>query len=208
MGQFVDIKGRRYGRLVALYPTDKRAKSGAVVWAFRCDCGMVKEISSGSVKSGMTKSCGCLEKPHGMSQTRLYNIWVNMRQRCKNDGKPEHDNWGNRGISICDEWNDFLKFQSWALANGYQDTLTIDRVNNNKGYSPDNCRWASYKDQALNTRANRYIVINGESKTVRQWCEILKNVSPRTVYRRVREYGWTYEKAITTPAIKGRTWRA
>ena len=118
---------------------------------------------------------------------RLYNIWVDMRQRCKNDGNPYHDNWGNRGISVCKEWDSFETFQEWACANGYDDSLTIDRIDNDKGYCPENCRWSTYKEQANNTRKNRYVEINGEKKTVKQWCKELGIVTAGTAYRRVRD---------------------
>lgn len=198
MGKKLDITGERYGKLVALYPV--YSDKGQWVWMFQCDCGKQKEIKTNSVRVGSVKSCGCTFRKHGETKTRLYNIWVDMRQRCKKDGKPEHDNWGNRGITVCDEWNDYITFRDWSLQNGYSDELTIDRIDNNKGYYPGNCRWATYSEQAKNTRKSRLIEMDGESHTVKDWCEKLQIVSPCTAYRRVRQYGWSYEKALTTPA--------
>lgn len=200
----VDMTGKRYGRLVALYPTGKRDASGGICWNFRCDCGNEKIMSAGPVRVGIVKSCGCLLKPHGMSGTRLFDIWVNMRQRCRADGRPEHDNWGNRGIRVCDEWTSFPAFRDWAMATGYSDDLTIDRIDNSKGYSPENCRWATYKEQANNTRRNHLIEMDGETHTLKQWCEILGGVSKESVYRRVRDFGWSYEKALKTPPLRKR----
>lgn len=196
----IDVKGDRYGMLVALRRADKKTKGGGYYWYFQCECGRTVCKPLNSVRSGLIKSCGCLR--HHKTGTRLYNIWVAMRQRCKNDGKHWHDRWGNRGISVCDEWNDFRTFEKWALENGYEDNLTIDRIDNNGNYCPENCRWATYKEQSLNTSANRFVEIDGESRTVEQWCCLLGVVTPSTVYRRVRKAGWSFQKAITTPSQK------
>lgn len=201
MGKAVDITNQRYGRLVAIRVTDQRDGAGSQRWLFKCDCGNEKILSINPVRQGRVKSCGCLSKPHGKTGTRLHTIWCSMRERCKNDGRPEHENWGGRGITICDEWNDYKVFEQWALNNGYNDNLTIDRIDNNKGYEPTNCRWATYKDQARNTRRNHYITIGNETHLVDDWCQILGTVNKSSVYRRVRA-GWSFEKALLTPAQK------
>lgn len=135
-------------------------------------------------------------------RTRLYRIWSGMRGRCKKDGSEYHKNWGGRGVSVCDEWNDFNTFREWAIKNGYDETLTIDRINNDGDYEPSNCRWITYKEQSRNMRSNRYIEINGEQHIIPDWCEILGTVTPSTVYARMRKYGWTAEKALLTPGQK------
>lgn len=196
----IDITGERYGRLTAIKRLDKKYH-GTYYWLFKCDCGNYKESPANRVRSGLVKSCGCLQKPHGDTGNRLFNIWVDMRQRCKNDGKPEHDNYGNRGITVCDEWNDYLTFKSWALDNGYTDELTLDRVDVNGNYEPSNCRWATYKQQANNKRDNRYVEIDGVTHTLSEWLTILDNVTSCTVHRRIRA-GWDIKKALTTPPQK------
>ncbi len=138
-------------------------------------------------------------------KSRLYNIWVNMRQRCKADGKPYHDNWGNRGIKVCPEWNEYKVFEEWALGTGYKDSLTIDRIDVNGNYEPSNCRWATYKEQANNKRNNRIITINGESKSLKQWCDCIGNVTPETVYRRMKNEGWDIVTALYHPTQKSQS---
>lgn len=199
MGQYKDITGEKYGKLTAIRPVERRTKSGGIIWLFECECGNTKEIPANSVRSGLVKSCGCLHKKHGDTRTRLFNIWVDMRMRCKHKGQKH---WHDKGIKVCAEWDDYLSFKKWALSSGYKDGLTIDRIDSEGDYTPENCRWATYKEQSRNLSSNRWVTINGNSKLVKDWCEELKIVSPATVYRRVREYGWTYEKAITTPVRK------
>lgn len=203
MPNAVDITGERYGQLVAIRPTGKRTKGGGIVWLFRCDCGNEKEIPANSVRSGLVKSCGCIYRPHGETRSRLHVIWCDMRYRCENPNADKKNVYGNRGIAVCQEWHDYKTFRSWALANGYRDDLSIDRIDVNKGYSPDNCRWATTKEQARNTRKTRRVTINGETKLLIDWCEEY-GISPCTVYRRVRKYKMPFDTAITIPPIKVR----
>lgn len=137
------------------------------------------------------------------SKNRLYNIWINMRMRCKHNGKY----WGAKGIKVCEEWEDFKVFQKWALEHGYTENLTIDRMDSSKDYCPENCRWATYKQQANNTSRNRIIVINGEARNLNEWLKIYNTVTKSTVFKRVRK-GWSFEKAITTPNVRKQgVWR-
>ena len=118
-----------------------------------------------------------------------------MKQRCYNPNKPQYKDWGGRGITICDEWlNDFMAFYDWAMSNGYQDNLTIDRIDNNKGYEPSNCRWVDHKIQNRNKRNNRNYTINGETHCLTEWCEIL-GLNRGTVKNRLR-YGWSIEQSL------------
>lgn len=161
-----DITGKKFGRLTVIGRAGYD-KHGAI-WKCICDCGRVKEISFRHIANGNTKSCGCLRKEldqirnkgadnpsykHGGSHSRLYVIWSNMKQRCLNPNATEYSAYGGRGITVCSEWlHDFKLFQGWALSHGYQDDLTIDRIDNDKGYSPDNCRWATKEQQYGNTQ--------------------------------------------------------
>ena len=173
-----DISGKKFGRLTAIQPSCKKTKSHDKYWEFRCDCGKKMTAFKGSVITGNTKSCGCLQREagkrqgkknmkHGMNPPRLYHIWNNMKQRCFSVNHDAYKDYGMRGISVCDEWrNDFGAFREWAFANGYANTLTIDRIDVNGNYEPSNCRWIDISGQMQNQR--KTIKINGVS--LKKWC--------------------------------------
>lgn len=174
MSKFIDLTGQRFGRLTVL----RRAENIGIYTAWEClfDCGNKKIIRGNSIKSGMTRSCGCLysekkrNKKHGLSKTKLHGIWRSMKSRCYNNNTAVFKNYGGRGITVCQEWiNDFYSFWQWALANGYKEGLSIERIDNDKGYSPDNCRWATPKEQTRNRR--KTLIING--KSIGEWSDIL-----------------------------------
>lgn len=166
--------GQRFGRLTPLESFNVRNSTGdlRVRWNCLCDCGNVKEVSASDLRSGRTKSCGCLAREliqsntyrqtHGATKghvlPRLYRIWTGMRNRCRNRSNADFPNYGGRGIVISSEWDDFANFESWSLANGYSDLLSLDRTDNNSGYNPDNCRWVTPADQMSNRR--RFATIN------------------------------------------------
>lgn len=141
-------------------------------------------------------------KWHGGKGTRLYSIWKAMKTRCNNPNFHAYNRYGGRGIKVCPEWeNDFSVFRNWALENGYQDSLTIDRIDNDKGYSPENCRCVTYKTQANNTRRNVVISYNGETGTISSLCAKC-GVDEHLVYDRVTRLGWDGERAMSTPKRK------
>jgi hypothetical protein len=201
MGLFTDITGQRYGKLVALHPTNKRTKSGGYVWHFKCDCGKEKDVPANSVKSKLVKSCGCEYRIHGSAESRLFTIWVNMKQRCENPNVPHYKLYGGKGVYICEEWHDFVKFQEWSLNNGYSDSLTIDRIDSNKGYTPENCRWTTNKEQQRNKSNNHLVTYNGETHCIAEWSEIL-GMSRMAILLRLNRYGFTAEEALTKPLRK------
>lgn len=133
---------------------------------------------------------------HGKRKTKLYNVWNTMRDRCYNKNNKRYKDYGGRGIAVCDEWrNDFMNFYNWSIQHGYNENLTIDRIDNNKGYSPDNCRWVTRKQQARNRRSNINFTYNGETHCIVEWCELL-GLKPKTVYQRIHYYNWSIEKAL------------
>ncbi len=152
----IDLTGDVYGFLKVIHestPTTYPRK-----WVCQCECGITKTILGASLRSGLTKSCGCLNKQrlkethtkHGETNTRLYSIWHNMKQRCINSNSSAYSFYGEKGITVCNEWLAFEDFKVWAEASNYFDELSIDRINPTKGYYPDNCRWANKVTQARN----------------------------------------------------------
>lgn len=155
-----DFRGKRFGKLIAIEPTEERLH-GKVMWLCKCDCGKTCKVMSTRLSSGHTKSCGCysselttqMNTTHGGTGTRLFSIWQSMKTRCSNPNSKAYKWYGGRGITVCKEWlHDFGAFQRWALSHGYQDDLTIDRINVDMGYCPKNCRWASWHEQRINQR--------------------------------------------------------
>lgn len=134
-------------------------------------------------------------------RARLYVAWNNMRQRCTNAARPDFQWYGGRGITVCPEWADsFPAFQAWAVENGYDDHLTLDRIDTNGPYSPGNCRWATRKDQANNRRTNRFLTLDGRTQSIKQWADEL-GIDNTTIWRRLHN-GWPVERALTEPVHK------
>ena len=166
-------------------------------------CGNIKYISSNRLKTSKHLYCNnCKDKSRIVKNSRLHRIWSNMKTRCYNPTSNRYYCYGGRGIKVCDEWlNNYKSFQSWALNNGYNDNLTLDRINNNKNYEPNNCRWATYKQQLNNSSRNRIVEINGNKKTITEWCDYY-NIPYYIINNRINKYGWEIERAFTTPIKK------
>lgn len=169
-----DLSGKQFGFWTVLHKDEPHPGKRNSFWVCQCKCGEIRTINRSTLVNGQSKSCGCWDSPnkkginqiHGMSRTRLYHEWVSMRNRCKNPNDKSASSYYLKGISVCKEWNsDFSAFRDWALSNGYSDSLTIDRIDNSKGYSPDNCRWVSMAEQQQNRTNNVYVEYNGK-----QWC--------------------------------------
>lgn len=172
--------GEKLGRLTVIADAG-RTEQQTKLFLCKCDCGKEKIVAGVRLRSGNVRSCGCLRsevaavkaKTHGESKTRLYHIWQGIKKRCENPKSTGYQNYGGRGIVVCDEWQDFNNFYSWAMANGYSDDLSIDRIDLDGNYEPSNCRWADKNIQANNKRSNRIIEAYGEKHTVTEWANIL-----------------------------------
>lgn len=205
----IDRTGERFGMLV-ITRFIRVDKNWNYIWECKCDCGNIINVRYNNLLNGSTKSCGCLKRErtierstkHGLSgsqgnYTRLYRIWLNMRRRCNNRRDQDYPYYGGRGIKVCKEWDNYAAFHDWAMKNGYADHLTLDRINNNGDYCPENCRWATRKEQARNTRQNHFITFNGKTMTIAEWAEYLGVSS--TVLRTRLYRGWPIERALTRP---------
>jgi hypothetical protein len=198
--------GNKYNMLTVTRETNDRVNQ-ELIWECRCDCGDYTIATARNLAKGTKKSCGCLKRDrlHGLNKTRPYRIWSNMIQRCTNPDVDSYKNYGKRGIDVCKEWrDDFLNFHKWAIENGYNDSLSIDRINNNKGYSPCNCRWATRQEQANNRRESRHpmgsnhnIEFNGKVQSISAWAREL-DINHNTLRNRVLK-GWEIERAMTLP---------
>lgn len=214
MSKVNDLTGRRFGRLTVVERAGSNAR-GRATWLCLCDCGRTLVVAGTDLLQRQT-SCGCqrseflsafnveTKTTHGMRHTRLYKEWLSMKNRCYCENWEDYGNYGGRGIEVCSEWrNGFEAFRDWALANGYRDDLTLDRVNVNGNYGPSNCRWATRKQQANNTRRSLYLEFNGEVKTAKEWADEL-GLNYNTLYSRITTKGWSVEKALTTPPFNKR----
>lgn len=173
-----DITGKQFGNWTVLYRDNSYKSSKHSKWICRCTCGTIKSVIKDSLISGRSKSCGCIKtihygvnQKHGLSKTRIYHEWTSMRRRCKSTYGKDSKTYYKRGISVCQEWeNNFMSFYNWAIKNGYSDELTIDRIDNNLGYSPDNCRWITIEEQQRNKSNTVFITYKGEKWCLRTLC--------------------------------------
>lgn len=216
MSKFTDLTGMRFGNWKVLKFVGAREVGNAKVkkafWLCECQCEKktLREIPTDSLKSGNSKSCGCLKikatiersTKHGFARrgkncSSIYHVWYEMKDRCNNPNNKQYRNYGGRGIHICDEWNNsFIAFKDWAFQNGYAIGLTIDRIDNDRGYEPLNCRWTDYKTQANNTRNCKFITFGDDTKTIKQWSETLDISYSAIMGRKQRNKNLSYESII------------
>jgi len=202
---FRDLEGQTFGRLTVIHFAGRKGTRNQPHWMCRCECSTVRLIMTELLLSGHSKSCGCLRyervaiknSTHGMSRTPEYKIWRNMLTRCLNEDDPHYVYYGKRGITVCDSWRTFENFYA-DMGDRPTPTHSIDRINNDGNYEPSNCRWATKREQANNRRVTKIITFKGQSKSVSDWAREV-NLEPSTLMTRLGKYGWTIEKALTTP---------
>lgn len=195
-----DLVNQVFDCLTVLRRSDNHGngRKPVVKWECLCKCGKILPVKSDALLTGHTKSCGCQKIKHGYSnKERLYDTWKNMRRRCFDPKNIRYSKYGGRGITICSDWNEYINFRNWAMNNGYSDNLTIDRINVNGNYSPENCRWADAKVQANNVSRNHIIEFEGKKLTMSELAEHL-NISYSTLQHRVYR-GWDIKSIINTP---------
>lgn len=197
-----DLKGRRFGRLIVLSLDPQRTPAGRIKWFVKCDCGNEKSVQAMGLKNGDTTSCGCVHKEqlgdrnrkHGMADSPEYRTWGAMISRCTNPNLPHFNDYGGRGIRVCERW---LKFESFLEDMGPKPTPrhSIERIDVNGNYEPSNCKWLHILEQPRNARSN----IRTKAGTILVDEARRLGVSPQTLYSRVDKLGWDVERAISTP---------
>ena len=200
-----NLVGKKYGRLTVI-EFDSQNHRGKSMWKCQCECGNTRVVLGTRLTGGHTKSCGCYNVAavkdrvtiHGMSNTRLYNIWQGMLKRCNYKKATSYKHYGAKGIKVCEEWQNFESFRDWAVSHGYSDNLTLDRIDNGGNYNPENSRWVDIKTQERNTSRNHFITFRGETHCMAEWSEKL-GINYRTLQHRICTYGWSIERALTTP---------
>lgn len=202
----LDLVGKKFGRLTVLRFSNMN-KHHKSCFVCKCDCGNEIITVGAGILSGNTLSCGCLKKDtwqkvirkHNLYNTKLYKTYHNMKNRCNNKDTKDYYLYGGRGIKICKEWSDpkngFINFYEWSLKNGFGDKMSIDRIDVNGDYSPENCRWATTEQQARNKRTNHLISYNGETHCIREWEELL-GVNKHSIQTRITN-GWDIKSALT-----------
>lgn len=206
-----DLTGRVVGRLTVIERAEDFIRPNGLHrprWLCRCECGNTTVVLGQNLKNGSTLSCGCLGEERRMlavtkhgdtaggGKHRLYSILTGMKNRCYDVKHEKYANYGGRGITICDEWlNSYENFKEWALSHGYRDDLTIDRINHDGNYEPDNCRWITHREQQHNKSTNHLLTYNGKTQDIAQWAQEL-DVTPGTLITRLR-YGWLDEDVLT-----------
>lgn len=209
-----ELTGQRFGRftVIGLGKVKKNCNGNNVYyWECKCDCGNTRYLLTNTLTSGISKSCGCLQRElqsqkkrtHGESKTLLFNKWRKMKDRCECPTHQAYKDYGGRGIKVCDEWQKFENFRDWAYGNGYQEKLTLDRIDVNGNYEPSNCRWTTWKAQANNRRSNHRVTAYGETHTIQEWSDIT-GIKHSTIWRRLCKPGWSAEDAVSKPLLRRR----
>lgn len=205
MSKIANLLDQKFDRLVILEQSGSTT-AGKATWICRCVEGNLIVATTGDLRSGKVRSCGCLGielakqrfTKHGLKKHPLYTVWVQMKQRCYNPNNNRYNDWGGRGITVCDEWlKNFKAFYDWAIINDYQKGLTIDRIDNNGPYAPWNCKWSTLIEQARNTRKNIVVNYNGYDQVLSEVVANHAKVNYSTVWRRLHK-GLSIKEAVET----------
>lgn len=205
-----EFLNKRFGRLkVTDFKEAGELDRMATVIAV-CDCGVVGKYQATKLKTGHTRSCGCIQREvvgsmmrtHGMAnKNSIYSVWKNMRRRCNAKNSKSYYRYGGRGIRICKTWNSFTSFYDWAIKNGYKKELHLDRINNDGNYSYKNCRFVTPRENVLNSTVTRYIIYNGERRSLTDWAKIV-GITTGSLHLRIDKYKWPIEKALTVRNLR------
>lgn len=188
MAKKLELSGKKFGRLTVVGLS--HSVNGKTYWDVACECGEKRTILGASIKSGNTKSCGCLTEPHGKYGSPTHRSWASMKARCLNPNNDFFENYGGRGITVCERW---MKFSNFMADMGERpDGTSIERIDNNKGYQSDNCKWATREEQQNNTTRNRYLEFNGNRLTLAQWAR-KTGIDTSTLQVRLK-LNWPIEK--------------
>lgn len=205
--RFKDLTGQRFGAIVVVEMAHRQIRPNGrgtkLYWRCVCDCGQTTVAESSNLTNGNTSTCGCSKyasrnATHGKSRTRMYAIWMHMKQRCHNPDNHAFADYGGRGITVCDEWRESFEKFAKDMGNPPSASHTLDRINNNLGYSKDNCHWATWNQQARNRRSTVIVEHNGESRSLNEWAEIV-GIHRDRLYNRIFQCGWSVPRAFETP---------
>ena len=200
------LEGKDFGRLRVIRRA-YRSNNKHTYWECLCSCGEVAVVRADALLEGKTLSCGCFNSDksttHGESHTRLFQTYKNMMSRCYDENNVAYKNYGGRGITVCDEWDDFITFKKWAEERGYNDTSVIDKIDNDKGYCPENCRWVGWKESGSNRSNVKMIEFSGEAMHLSAWSEYL-GIKRKTLFNRLYKLDWNVEESFTIPVGKSR----
>ncbi|MGL5717266.1 MAG: hypothetical protein ACRCX2_29915 [Paraclostridium sp.] len=196
-----DLTNMRFGRWIVIRFHERIGKN--YYWWCKCDCGKEKRLNVSTVKNNPNASCGCYNREvitkHNLNGNKIYHVFNSMKSRCYSINNKSYHRYGGRGVTICNEWlNDVTKFVKWSYDNGYNQGLSIDRIDVNGNYEPSNCRWTDKSTQSRNKTTNTLIEYNGETKTICDWADELGILRPTLCYR-IYNSKWSIEKAFTTP---------
>lgn len=212
MSKLIDLTGQTFNMLTVI---ERDLSKKGTYWKCQCGCEnkTITSVKASNLKSGAVKSCGCLKhqsawnKTHGESKTKLYRHWVCMMRRCYDPKHTNYQNYGARGIKVCEEWHIYENFRDWTLKTRQDENLTCERMNNDGDYCPENCIWIPLGEQANNRRSSVVIAYNGKTQNLMQWCKELNLYYP-TVHSRMYKYGWDFEKAIGEPVKSNQSQRS
>lgn len=203
MNVFQNLINQKFERLTVIERAEN-TKQGSCQWKCQCECGEIIKVRASALKGGKSKSCGCLSKDkskelhstHGLSKHPLYKTWQAIKDRCYNEKNQFYEKYGEKGIIMCDEWKNSFETFYKDIGEKPSNKHSLDRIDVNKGYSKENCRWATIKEQNLNKTNTMKLSFNGETKTLYEWAKLL-NIKPYTLYKRIYNQKWSTEEALT-----------